>query len=105
LVLDSGKWDGKQIVSKEFIQEMLTPNMIPDLFGAKTDYYGLHWWLMDFKGHRVVYARGILGQYIAVVPDQNLIVVRLGHIRGEKSGNHYADLVEYLNGAFEVSKQ
>lgn len=101
LVLDSGRWEGKQIVSKEFLNEMLTPNMIKDQFGASTDYYGLQWWMMDHKGHKVYYARGILGQYIAVIPDEQIIMVRLGHKRGQKVGNHYDDLFAYLDGALE----
>ena len=102
LVLDSGQIDGKQIVSKEFLKEMLTPNMISDSFGATTDFYGLHWWMMNYKDHMVYYARGILGQYIAIVPDMKIIVVRLGHERGEKDGNHYTDLMRYLDGAFAL---
>lgn len=101
LVLDSGIWEGKQIVSKEFLHEMLTPNLIKDQFGAQTDYYGLQWWMMKYKGHQVYYARGILGQYIAVVPDEKIIMVRLGHKRGQKVGNHYDDLFAYLDGAMQ----
>lgn len=104
LVLDSGKWDGKQIVSQEYIKTMLTPNMIADAFGAKTDYYGLQWWMTNYKGHQVYYARGILGQYVAVVPDEKIIMVRLGHKRGQKAGNHYEDLFQYLDGALEIGK-
>lgn len=102
LMLDSGSWHGKQLVSKDYIRQMLSPNMIPNQNGAKTDYYGYQWWLMNYKGHPIFYARGILGQYIAVVPDLKIIMVRLGHIRGEKVGNHYQDMMQYLDGAFAL---
>ncbi len=101
LVLDSGIWNGKQIISKTFLKEMLTPIMIKDQFGAPTDYYGLQWWMMEYEGHQVYYARGILGQYIAVIPSEKIIMVRIGHKRGQKAGNHYDDLFAYLDGALE----
>ncbi|HRS37980.1 MAG TPA: serine hydrolase, partial [Bacteroidia bacterium] len=68
-----------------------------------TDYYGYHWWLATVDGHRVVYARGILGQYIIVIPDMQLVVVRLGIERGTKEEDqHYSDFKAYVRGAVEM---
>jgi hypothetical protein len=39
--------------------------------------YGLQWW--TYKD--VCYARGILGQYIIIVPKKNMVIVRTGHQR------------------------
>lgn len=103
LVLDSGMSQGRQIVSKDYIRQMTTPIGLPDERGAVTDYYGYHWWLATVDGHRVVYARGILGQYIIVIPDLQLVVVRLGIERGTKEEDqHYSDFKAYVRGAVEM---
>jgi hypothetical protein len=53
--------------------------------------------LKEFEGKDVFYARGILGQYIIVVPEWDAIIVRTGRIRGEKHGTmHPSDLQRYL---------
>lgn len=104
LMLDSGNWEGKQIVSKQFVKEILTPNNILDDIGLKTNYYGMHWWMMTYENHPVFYARGILGQYIIMIPNEKLIIVRLGHKRGNKVGTHYDDMEFYIKGALEITK-
>ena len=66
----------------------------------RSDFYGYQWWTIpDYKGHFVFYARGILGQYILVVPDQKIIVVRLGKKRGEPRGKHYKEIFLLLEEA------
>ncbi|REJ80182.1 MAG: class C beta-lactamase-related serine hydrolase [Bacteroidetes bacterium] len=103
LIQDSGVWYGKRIVSSEFIKASLSPHGIPDESGNKTDYYGYHWWMLDHKGHKIAYARGILGQYIVAVPERKLIFVRLGNKRGEKVlPNHYDDMINYLDGVLDT---
>jgi CubicO group peptidase (beta-lactamase class C family) len=103
LYLHDGNWKGKQIVSAKYINESLSPVALKMPDGSTNDCYGYGWWLLpDYKGHRVFYARGIQGQYIAVIPDTKTIVVRLGNKRGEKTGNHCNDLFVYLDGALEM---
>ncbi|HRH65630.1 MAG TPA: serine hydrolase [Bacteroidia bacterium] len=103
LMLDSGKWKGKTILSPGFVREMTTPKNLVDDQGMAANYYGYHWWLTEFKGHPIFYARGILGQYIVVIPDQRMVIVRLGKKRGEKiPPNQYSDMIAYVNGALEA---
>ncbi len=98
LMLDSGMWNGKKIVPKEYILESLKPVNIPDAGGTPVDYYGYQWWLMEHEGHEVFYARGILGQYIVVIPGKRIVIVRLGKKRGEKlPSGHYTDLTGYVD--------
>lgn len=86
LVLDSGKWLGRQLISKTFLDSSFRPVMIPSEEGQMIDYYGLHWWLGDHEGVDFKYARGIQGQYILVVPEWNMVIVRLGHKRDPEKG-------------------
>jgi CubicO group peptidase (beta-lactamase class C family) len=102
LVLHKGVWNGKRIVSQGFMDEMLTPAPLLNE-GENNLTYGYQWWIREQKGHKVYYARGILGQYIFVIPDQNMVIVRLGHERAEKdSTGTPMDLPVYLDGAIEM---
>jgi hypothetical protein len=40
----------------------------------------------------VPYARGILGQYIIVIPQRQRVVVRLGKATGERKDHHPIEL-------------
>lgn len=83
LMLQNGKWNGRQIVSESYVREALTP--APTLDGDKPNAsYGFQWWIREQDGKLVYYARGILGQYIFIIPSEKIIIVRLGHERGEK---------------------
>ena len=96
LFLNKGKWNGKQVVSEEYVNACITPAPISDN-GKPNTTYGFQWWLTDYRGMKIFYARGILGQYIFVIPDLNLVFVRLGHKRGEKdAGGQLLDVPVYL---------
>ncbi|MFM8916623.1 MAG: serine hydrolase domain-containing protein [Bacteroidota bacterium] len=102
LVLQKGVWNGQRVVSEKYIDEMLAPASLLNE-GKPNSTYGYQWWIREHKGHMVYYARGILGQYIFVIPDQNMVVVRLGHERAEKdSTGTPMDLPIYLDGAIEM---
>lgn len=84
LYLDSGRWNGKQIVPVDYVLNATSPTL--NMEGGHQ--YGYHWWYLEYNKEPVFYARGIQGQYIFVRPQKNMIVVRLGHIRDKerKSG-------------------
>ncbi|MCS7078025.1 MAG: beta-lactamase family protein [Bacteroidia bacterium] len=88
LYLHQGNWKGKQIVDTSYVKESLQPLSLPDEKGNKAEYYGYMWWLMQYKNEKVFYARGILGQFIIVIPSKNIVVVRLGEDSGKKEGIH-----------------
>lgn len=83
LMLDSGRWKGQEIISPEYYANSIAPCMIPDDTGTPCDYYGYQWWIYPGK-EKIFYARGILGQYIIVIPSKDLVLVRLGKKRGER---------------------
>jgi len=102
LFLNKGKWNGKQVISEAYVDQCITPAPITD-GGQPNTVYGYQWWLTQYDGMKVIYARGILGQYIFVIPDLNLVFVRLGHIRGEKDADgQLLDVPVYLAEVFKM---
>lgn len=104
LFLDSGKWNGNQLVSVDYVLNSIKPaDLLDD--GKKNDKYGYSWWVIpEYKGHSIFYARGILGQYIVCIPDEHMIVVRLGNKRELKVAgeDHPADVFYYIDAALEM---
>jgi CubicO group peptidase (beta-lactamase class C family) len=106
LVLNNGSWEGQQIVSKDFLNMTLKPTLYladKELDGIPTERYGHQWWFTTHRNHRVIFARGILGQYIFIVPDLDLVAVRLGHLRSdERIGGQPIDIFVYLDLAMDI---
>lgn len=86
LMLNHGNWNGKQLVSEEYINEAMRPaSYLKDQWGKDSlDYYGFQIWMMNYKGQQNPYFRGMLGQYIIAIPERNAIIVRLGHKKDEE---------------------
>ena len=74
LYLRGGLWDGKQIVSKEWVKDSLTPRVAAE----ENFQYGFKWWLYPLEGKFVWMARGFGGQRLMVFPQENLIVAFTG---------------------------
>lgn len=95
LMLDSGKWKGNAIIDSAYYTQSVTPCNIPDESGIACNYYGYQWWLRPaIPG--VFYARGILGQYIIVIPSKRMVIVRLGHKRSGKKVNGAPEEIDDL---------
>ncbi|MCY1136979.1 serine hydrolase [Actinoplanes sp. Pm04-4] len=73
LYLNGGRWEGRQVVPAAFVDAATRPTGLPpDVLTG----YGLHWWIDDDgAGQRSFTAVGYGGQYIAVVPERDLVVV------------------------------
>ncbi|HVD97529.1 MAG TPA: serine hydrolase [Cytophagaceae bacterium] len=102
LYLDSGKWNGQILIPQEYVLASIRPNHLPDgdLDMKPSEFYGYQWWTIpQYQGHDIFYARGILGQYIIVIPDQRKIVVRLGKQRGPSVGKHYKEALLLIDEA------
>ncbi|MEO8149828.1 MAG: serine hydrolase [Bacteroidia bacterium] len=98
LYLNKGNWNGIQIVDTAFVEESTRPAPLLRGNGEANKIYGLHWWCINRMNHSIFFARGILGQYIFVVPDKKMIIVRLGHKRGEQTPEGYVtDIYTYLD--------
>lgn len=87
-----GTWNGKQVLDSAYIAKSIQPRF------EDTPHYGYGLWLEKINGQEIFYMRGIHGQYVIVVPQDDLIVIRLGHkLRDKTKGQeHSEDLYEYL---------
>lgn len=100
LYKDYGKWDGKILLDSSFIAKSLKPRF------KESPEYGYGWWLKNYKGHEVFMNRGHLGQYVLTFPEENLILVRLGHSKGPKGdpGDPFTpDIYSYMDLALELN--
>lgn len=104
MVLDSGQFNNQQIVSKAYLKQSTTSaNWLKGEDGNPLDYYGYQFWMLTYQEHKVVYARGILGQYIFIIPSLNTVAVRLGTARSDKRANNLPeDIFTYLDVAFAM---
>jgi len=77
LILNKGKWNEKQIVSKKWIEESTTPKT--KITGID---YGYLWWNIPFKANEKIFisktALGNGGQYIMVLPELDMVAVFTG---------------------------
>lgn len=91
LYLNKGKWNGKQIVSEDWVKQSTKI----DTANGSVWYYQYQWWLPTQTGDFM--AQGILGQYIYVHPKKNLVIVRLGKNQG---GTDWWEILSSLGQAY-----
>lgn len=112
LYLNYGEWNGNQIVPSGWIDESLK-------FKEKKNNlrYSYQWWhvlkvateetqlpkfYLEYPNYILYpsneyYAQGILGQYLYINPDKNMIIVRLGHKVGDVNWTQFFQEVSKLN--------
>lgn len=98
LYKQNGKWNGQQILDSTFVATSTRPR-----FTDSADY-GYGWWLSDYNHKEIYYMRGHLGQYVIVIPEDDLIIVRLGH-QNAKSTNgtvHSDDFYVFLDETYKM---
>ena len=106
MMLDSGKWNGRQLINQAYIEKSISPVNIKNEAAKLIDYYGLQWWMGEYQGADFYYARGIQGQYIVAIPAWDAVVVRLGHKRDPNVGAEVPkDLFVYLEAAVIITNQ
>ena len=98
LYKQNGKWNGQQILDSTFIAKSLQPRF------AESPEYGYGWWLHTIKGKKIFYMRGHLGQFVIVIPEDDVIIVRLGHKKGIQTTTdaHSNDLYLYIEEAYKM---
>ena len=98
LYKDHGKWNGQQLLDSAFIAKSTTPRF------AESPQYGYGWWLSSKGGKNFFMMRGHLGQYVVVEPNDNIIMVRLGHQKSPDAGvgMFSEDLDIYIEEAYKM---
>ena len=106
LILNKGEWNGEQLISSSYLKEATTPDtsLLFKEYNETNHCYGFQFWHLTYNGMEIPYMRGILGQYIFIIPNLNAVVVRLGHKRSEtRSDQHYPDDIDtWLGAAVEM---
>jgi CubicO group peptidase (beta-lactamase class C family) len=74
LYLRDGMWDGRRILPEGWVDFCRQPTSVD----ADGDGHGAHFWLWDQNPWGAFNAAGYEGQYFVIVPDLDLVVVRLG---------------------------
>ncbi len=99
LILNKGKYNGNQIVSENWIDTMTTTKISTNndvLYGPE---YGYQIWLGNASGHRYYMAMGWGGQFIFIVPDQDLVVTATcwtSDITYQQAGEHWTSIIRII---------
>ncbi len=98
LYMQHGIWNGEQILSTSFVFKSINPRF------NESPQYGYGWWLSNYKNKHIYYMRGHLGQFVIVIPEDELIIVRLGHIKGLQTSTdaHSNDLYIYIDETYNM---
>lgn len=91
LCLQNGIWNGKKIVSSEWLREMLTPRKVErGVFGGL--HYGYLWWIVNPE--RMIYAAiGNSGNVIYVDPNKRIVAAVSSYFKPA-----VRDRVEFIEG-------
>ena len=105
LYLQNGVWQGKRLLSEDWIKFVRTPAPASDVRGND---YGGQWWLVPDDRKDEVPAdaystAGNRGQYVVVVPSHDLVIVRRGLDYGKQGFNRW-DLLREVLKAFPKAK-
>ncbi|MFD1016944.1 serine hydrolase domain-containing protein [Winogradskyella rapida] len=97
LFKNHGKWNGKQILDSTFVAKSVKPRF------ENGKMYGYGWWLAERNNKSIFYMRGHLGQYVIVIPEDDVIIVRLGHTVAKAKGDaHSPDFYTFIDEAYAM---
>lgn len=92
LIINHGQWQGKQVLSKNWIDEISKKRFDLKDNDPFAEGYGYFWFLktIEINKHRYecVYASGNGGNLLFVVPSENLVVSLLSSAYGQGYGHH-----------------
>ncbi len=98
LFINDGRWNDRQMLDSAYIAMASRPRF------HETPYYGYGFWLSHHRDKNIFYMRGVLGQYVIMIPEDDLVIVRLGRklIRSTNGDKHYKDFYMYIDEAYKM---
>jgi len=98
LFINYGKWDDQQILDSAYIAKLSKPRF------KETPHYGYGFWISNHMDKEIFYMRGVLGQYVIMIPEDDLVIIRLGRelIRSTNEDKHYKDFYMYIEEAYKM---
>jgi len=81
LLLQQGQWNGQALLPADFVERITRPNGL-------VRHYGLGLWMDPDAPVPFYFLQGHLGQYVIVVPSQQLVVLRTGQYRTKATQRH-----------------
>lgn len=98
LFKEYGRWNNEQILDSAFVATAIKPRF------EASPQYGYGFWLSEYKGKEIFYMRGVLGQYVIVIPEDDLIIVRLGQklIKRKNEEEHSPDFFIYVEETYKM---
>ncbi|MFZ1977135.1 MAG: serine hydrolase [Bacteroidota bacterium] len=97
LILNKGTYNGKRIVSSEWIEQTIKFQITTNNALAFGPGYGYCWWIGQNVQGNYAFALGFGGQFIVVAPRLNLVVVATNNWSGLSSSAPDNDLFETLS--------
>jgi CubicO group peptidase (beta-lactamase class C family) len=106
LYMKYGCINEQQVIDLSYVQSSISASGVKDKHGEDTYNYGYAWWLLEHDGLDVFYMQGILGQYVLCIPEKDIIIVRVGKQRMEKSnGKNPDDLFIWLEEGLRIANE
>ncbi|RLJ31828.1 hypothetical protein CLU97_1267 [Chryseobacterium sp. 7] len=98
MILNNGKFSGKQIVSSKWIQESTAEHAKLDSWDVMPDAngYGYYWWRRKTNGHQAFVATGYGGQLICVIPDLKMVIVTTCFLNDKNKGRTEIKRLHYF---------
>lgn len=87
LYLKEGKWNGEQIVPKQWVNYSTRP----DPRGNNKHYYNNNWGLGPLK-YGSYFAIGLYGQILYLYPEKNVIIIRFGNTDTSYHPNYWKEI-------------
>lgn len=97
LYLQQGNWKGNQLIDSSFTKLATHPRF------KDSPQYGYGFWLSQYMDKKIFVMNGFLGQYVISIPEDDLVIVRLGHKRNsEKVDNFPKEFYIYIDEAYKM---
>ncbi|WP_288374895.1 serine hydrolase [Chryseobacterium culicis] len=107
MILNNGKFSGRQIVSSKWIQESTAEQVKLDAWDVMPDAngYGYYWWRRKTNGHQAFVATGYGGQLVCVIPDLKMVIVTTCFLNDKNKGRSDIKRLHYFIDKMTKSDQ